>query len=120
MKNRLIAVAVVATGIGAIVSITAGAWVGFALGFVGSALNLYAMWLGILIAGAPSPSNSREQFRLLARGLGALTLFPIVFLVMGTCHRLGAKSDRCFIGGVGLVYSFAIGWAVYRTQIPDR
>lgn len=108
------------TLMGAIASSSVGGLAGFAMGFLGSASNLYAIWLAILIAGAPSPSNSRDQRVLLARGIGALTFFPVVFLVMGTCHRLGATADRCFIGGVGLVYSFAIGWAVYRTQSPDK
>lgn len=90
---------------------------GFALGAVATSSSLYGLWMVVCILSSDPSKDPSVLLKILLRGMVFLTSLPIFLVCMRISHGLGPVADGCFIGGLALVYLFAISWGVLRTQL---
>lgn len=88
---------------------------GMALGLFGAAFNVIALWFLISLLGkASEKADTGKSGTTLI--LIAFFLKVPVYIAMGSlANRIGNPAPACFLGGIGLVYSCLVGWALARS-----
>lgn len=94
--------------------------VGAALGLLGVSLNFFLMWLGVSAFGNLFKQNPETRPRLAGTllGLAILVKLPILVGIGLWVQSLGGPAMPCFLIALGVVYFWAIGWAVTNSDEP--
>lgn len=82
---------------------------GFGLGLAATAFSVTVLWLVIRLW---TESAARSRFVTLAVVVAFLLKLPLFVLLGNAAQALGPPAPACFLGGLALVYSALVGWAL--------
>lgn len=88
---------------------------GMGLGLGSAAFNLIALWFLISLLGANSSKADASKTGTTLILIAFMLKVPVYVLVGVAANRIGNPAPGCFIGGVGLVYSCLVGWALAKS-----
>lgn len=103
-------VALASVGISYTVAGNLGA-IGMACGIVGTAFNLFALWLIVRLLGNTMADKPLPKFGAFATVVMFLIKLPVLFLLGFAMRSLGVVALNHFLIGLGLVYFALVGWS---------
>ncbi|HMS54074.1 MAG TPA: hypothetical protein PKA27_01615 [Fimbriimonadaceae bacterium] len=94
--------------------------IGAVAGVLGVSLNFFLMWLGVSAFGNLFKRNPETRPRLAGTflALAILVKLPILVGIGLWVQTLGGSAMSCFLIALGVVYFWAIGWAVTNSDEP--
>jgi len=88
--------------------------IGVSLGLVFGLFSLWVLWRLVKLMGAAAPHGPKATLGIAMTILLFLLKVPMFFAMMVAVYRIGDPAPGCFMAGVTLVYSLAVGWAAFR------
>lgn len=85
--------------------------IGMACGLVGTAFNMFALWLIVRLLGNTMADKPQARFGAFATVVMFLIKLPVLFLLGFAMRSLGAIALDHFLIGLGLVYFALVGWS---------
>jgi heme/copper-type cytochrome/quinol oxidase subunit 1 len=100
----------IAVGISYAVAGNLGA-IGMACGILGTAFNMFALWLIVRLLGGTMADRPLPKFGAFATVVMFLIKLPVLILLGFAMQRLGEVALTHFLIGLGLVYFALVGWS---------
>ena len=85
---------------------------GMAIGLAGVSFNVWALWGMVRYIGRTFANERTTKLGTFVIMLLFFMKLPILIGLVLVTRRLGGAAPSCFLGGLALVYSTLIGWAV--------
>lgn len=85
--------------------------VGMACGILGTAFNMFALWLIIRLLGGTMADRPLPRFGAFVTVVMFLIKLPVLILLGFAMQRLGSEALNHFLIGLGLVYFALVGWS---------
>ncbi|MCW5943150.1 MAG: hypothetical protein KIS66_13025 [Fimbriimonadaceae bacterium] len=103
--------ALLSVGIGGLSHGPKGA-AGVAIGIAATGFGLFALWRVMRLLGDTCGDRKTPPREALGAIAALLLKFPVLFGGFAAARALGDGAPPCFLGGLGLVYSALIVWAL--------
>lgn len=85
--------------------------IGMAAGILGTAFNMFALWLIIRLLGNAMADKPQARFGAFMTVVMFLIKLPVLILLGFAMRNLGPTALNHFLIGLGLVYFALVGWS---------